>query len=676
MSEIRVDKISEKTADAGITLKSQGTADNKPMVLTLQTAETDMAANDVIGKIAFQAPDEGTGTDAILVAAAIQARSEGDFSSSANATAIDFMVGASEAAATKMSLSSGGVLTAVELDISGNIDVDGTTNLDVVDIDGAVNMATTALVTGVLTTTAATVFNGGFASNAASSIGGTTPTLTIGDGGAEDAKILFDGNAQNFYIGLDDSTDDLVIGLGNTLGTTPAITIDENTNIFIPDSSLTIIGSGNYDILTVKSTDADANVGPVMLFNRDSANPANDDFLGAIDFQGDNNAGEAHDYIRILSRISDITNGSEKATLIIKDATGNNFINYAHDVVIFNDDSVDRDFRVESNGQANMLFVNGGTDRVGIRTNAPDMLLDVNGTVTAGGGSDEKLQQWNIGSDNVKAEIEYLDASANRGYAIGTSSQHDFMLRTDDTIRLKVEYSGKVGVGAATNLAAGDSDNSIFQVGGTTNNVYAAHIFHTGDVSNAAPFGLQITYTAGSPDSNSDTANLFIRCNDTTTARFQVAGDGDVTNHDNSFGAISDQRLKDDIADASSQWDDIKAIKVRKFERKDDITQHGRGTHVQIGVIAQELEAAGMNGLVNHSDPEAEHIVMSSEFGTLYEDGDDIPEGKAIGDIKNTTSEKVRSVKYSVLHMKAIKALQEAQTRIETLETKVAALEG
>ena len=37
---------------------------------------------------------------------------------------------------------------------------------------------------------------------------------------------------------------------------------------------------------------------------------------------------------------------------------------------------------------------------------------------------------------------------------------------------------------------------------------------------------------------------------------------------------------------------------------------------------------------------------------------------------------KVKSVKYSVLYMKAIKALQEAQTRIETLETKVAALEG
>ena len=57
---------------------------------------------------------------------------------------------------------------------------------------------------------------------------GTTPTLTIGDAGAEDTKIVFDGNAQDFYIALDDSADDLLIGLGSTVGTTPAISIDEN----------------------------------------------------------------------------------------------------------------------------------------------------------------------------------------------------------------------------------------------------------------------------------------------------------------------------------------------------------------------------------------------------------------------------------------------------------------
>ena len=59
-------------------------------------------------------------------------------------------------------------------------------------------------------------------------VGGTTPTITIGDGGAEDSALIFDGNAQDYYIGLDDTDDDLVIGLGSTVGTTPAMSIDEN----------------------------------------------------------------------------------------------------------------------------------------------------------------------------------------------------------------------------------------------------------------------------------------------------------------------------------------------------------------------------------------------------------------------------------------------------------------
>ncbi|ANS04549.1 hypothetical protein [uncultured Mediterranean phage] len=59
-------------------------------------------------------------------------------------------------------------------------------------------------------------------------IAGTTPTITVGDAGAEDSSLVFDGNAQDFYVGLDDSADDLIVGLGSALGTTPAISIDEN----------------------------------------------------------------------------------------------------------------------------------------------------------------------------------------------------------------------------------------------------------------------------------------------------------------------------------------------------------------------------------------------------------------------------------------------------------------
>jgi len=95
-------------ADKGLILKHTATADDKPVSLTLQTGETDMAADDVIGKIAFQAPDEGTGTDAILVSGAIQAVAEGNHSSSSNATSLQFMTGASEAATAKMHIKSDG----------------------------------------------------------------------------------------------------------------------------------------------------------------------------------------------------------------------------------------------------------------------------------------------------------------------------------------------------------------------------------------------------------------------------------------------------------------------------------------------------------------------------------------------------------------------------------------
>ena len=119
-------------ADKGLILKHSATADDKPVILTLQTGETDMAANDVIGKIEFQAPDEGTGTDAVLVSAAIQAVAEGDHSSSSNATRIEFMVGASEAAAKKMQLTSAG-----KLEVDGGLDVEGGVvfNEDSADVD-------------------------------------------------------------------------------------------------------------------------------------------------------------------------------------------------------------------------------------------------------------------------------------------------------------------------------------------------------------------------------------------------------------------------------------------------------------------------------------------------------------------------------------------------------------
>ena len=99
-------------ADTGLTIKNAHTSGNSGVgaVLTLQTGDTDMADGNVMGHIKFQAPDEGQGTDAILVGAGILAEAEGDFSSSSNATAMVFQTASSETATEKMRLDSNGDL--------------------------------------------------------------------------------------------------------------------------------------------------------------------------------------------------------------------------------------------------------------------------------------------------------------------------------------------------------------------------------------------------------------------------------------------------------------------------------------------------------------------------------------------------------------------------------------
>ena len=89
------------TSTGKLILKDLATADGSSATITLQSGDTDIAANDELGAIFFQAPDEGAGTDAITVAAAIVAMSEGDFSSSNNATKISFRAGSSETAVEK-----------------------------------------------------------------------------------------------------------------------------------------------------------------------------------------------------------------------------------------------------------------------------------------------------------------------------------------------------------------------------------------------------------------------------------------------------------------------------------------------------------------------------------------------------------------------------------------------
>ena len=183
--------------DEGLALKHTATADDKPIILTLQTGETDIAANDVLGAIRFQAPDEGTGTDAILTAAAIQAVSEGDFAADANATRLEFHTGASEAAAVKMTLSSAGVL-----DVDGGITIDNLI-MDGTTIGHADDTDLMTLADGLLTVageiSVTTLDIGG------TNVGSTAGELNLLDGSAKSTSSITIADADAFIV-IDGST--------------------------------------------------------------------------------------------------------------------------------------------------------------------------------------------------------------------------------------------------------------------------------------------------------------------------------------------------------------------------------------------------------------------------------------------------------------------------------------
>jgi len=432
---------------------------------------------------------------------------------------------------------------------------------------------------------------------------------------------------------------------------------------------------------------------------------------------------------------------------------------------VFNEASADVDFRVESNGEANMFLVDGGNDAVILGHSAKvDGINDGDGVLGSGGqlqlhGATPVIDIFSYSTtDAAHGAINFMksaNATVGTNTVIGTGDivgsiqfggfdgadfasimgKIDFQaggsgMAENDTAGEMVFYTtpdGSGGSGSSERLRIGSDGNlgtygqsdiiktnghlkisNTFAFHGSTDNHanVAGQNFHELNSGIGNEFilmlkntnagtnqqGLYIDHASGNTD---NTSSRFIQGINTAN-RFQVLGDGDVQNHDNSYGAISDERIKQDITDAKSQWDDIKSIKIRNYKKKDDVREYGDKAWSQIGVVAQELETVSPY-LIKENSPNKSDILSSSEFGTLYtsddaetkavlyEKGDTIPEGKEVGDVKTPATKvvgdvkeektTVKSVKYSVLYMKAIKALQEAMTRIETLETKVKALE-
>ena len=127
------------------------------------------------------------------------------------------------------------------------------------------------------------------------------------------------------------------------------------------------------------------------------------------------------------------------------------------------------------------------------------------------------------------------------------------------------------------------------------------------------------------------------------TNRFIVLDSGNVQNTNNSYGAISDIKLKENIVDATPKLENLMQVRVVNYNLKSD------PEHKQIGVVAQEVEQV-FPGIVE-------------ELSDRDVDGNDL----------GTTT---KSVKYSVFVPMLIKAIQEQQAIINQLTERITILEG
>ena len=196
------------------------------------------------------------------------------------------------------------------------------------------------------------------------------------------------------------------------------------------------------------------------------------------------------------------------------------------------------------------------------------------------------------------------------------------------------------------------------------------------NTSGTSPYGLKIAYTGVA----TGTGNDFLRCYD-GAMRLTIGGGGNVQNVNNSYGAISDIKLKENISTARSYLDDLCSVNIVKYSLISEQSDHA--TH--LGVIAQELEQI-FPGMIEETKDTAERpsgkyeqieiapAVMDGELvvtPAIYADD----ETKPIIE-RYETGEVTKGVKYSVFVPMLITAVQELKAKNDALEARLSAIEA
>jgi hypothetical protein len=434
---------------------------------------------------------------------------------------------------------------------------------------------------------------------------GGTPDTQLNIKNADDAVVRIESTGS-------ESSDDARLEIKTTNGT---FTI-QNDRSLGTSGALTFAGNTSNNLVI------DHNSGNVGI---NQVNPG-----AALDIKGDTStyAGMAKIYL------TDSNSNSESRNWSIGNG-GSGFGNFTIGL------SNAKDGDPQAAGTHTNPFVIDNTGKVGIGENDPQTKLHVYGTDPVIRVSDDgtsgfatlELRQQNTTTEGF--EISYNSGTGhthlNNVYSAGDmvfATNTGSFGTTSTNTRMRIDSAGRVLINqTSSNLTYGKLQVS---AGGETAGFGGIVGFFDTDVSVASSNLIMKVQFSGDTDA---TDGVFIRFSDSNSTLGQItAANGTQC----SYGVSSDERLKENIVDASSQLDLINNIRVREFDWKVN------GYH-EVGMIAQELNT----------------VVPS----VVQEGGDDI-------------TEQPWTVDYGKLTPYLIKAIQEQQTIIDDLKSRIETLEG
>jgi hypothetical protein len=285
------------------------------------------------------------------------------------------------------------------------------------------------------------------------------------------------------------------------------------------------------------------------------------------------------------------------------------------------------DNTAEVNATYSSRMVLNSIGNVGIGTPSPQGKLHIVGTGNTGSSSLIFLRDSNATSVNTSYGGIVLSSSPGADYFIAKKNVNA------DAFLVLGTTSGNLDIMTLTSTGTvGIGTTSTFAKLNVTTNAASGYVSQLTN-SNASGRGLVV-----SANSSDTTGRFFDGYSDSAgDTRIIIYSNGNIQNTNNSYGAFSDIKLKENIVNAKPKLNDLNKVRVVNYNLKNDETK-------QLGVIAQELEKIFPNMVEEIQDTDKE--------------------GKSLG----TTT---KAVKYSVFVPMLIKAVQELKEQLDELKAKV-----